>query len=194
MFSTKDINSAEGGSKYIRPGISEVTIVDEEGNSENPDKPYINMTFKLKGEDDEFKNSYRLYMNERAQKYSLEQIAHLATKCVTKEELDATTGKDVESYADALAKLLRNKSLRMKFSGQEYLKSDGTSIGVRTRIPLKYFAESISEGSEYPVVENTRLRYDKNNVYDFQPLPASETGEDLPTNPGNTEVSEDLPF
>jgi hypothetical protein len=173
MFGGKEVNS-ERVSKYITPGVHEVTIARIEGVKSQNGNPMLNISLHLKDGDSENANIFRVVMQKTDgtdNEMSLKKIQHLATKIVTKDQYLAATGDTIEEYGENLSNLLSGNSVRMKFVAEEYVKQDGNT-GVRANIGLPEFAEAIQEGSEYSVVEVTKLVYDPSNQYDYKKLPA----------------------
>ena len=167
-FGGKDVSS-EQVSKYIRPGIQNVTIKSVVGETNQNGNPVIKMSFTLVGGTDA--TDFRFFMSPNAEEVSLKKIRHIVTKVAKDQDYLDCKGDTVEEYGANLNELLAGKSLRMKFTGEEYLKQDG-NVGVRSNVGLPNFAEPIEDGAEYPVVaeENSKLVYDKSSKYDFKKL------------------------
>jgi hypothetical protein len=163
----------EKATKYITPGVHEVTILKIEGTTSQSGLPMINISLHLKDGDSENANTFRIVMqktNGEENEYSLKKLQHIATKVVTLESYLAVTGSNIEEYGQNLNDLLAGNSLRMKFTGEERLKTDGSGTTVISNIGLPDFAEAIQEGSEYPVVVETKLVYNPADQYDFKKL------------------------
>jgi hypothetical protein len=171
MFGGKEVNS-ERVSNYISFGVHEVTIKEVVGTTTPNGNPVINVSMYPLNGNPENANAFGFVLGGGAKEWSEKKLQHLATKVVTKDQYLATTGSNIEEYGQALDSLLAGKSLRIKFTGEERLKQDGSGITIRANIGLPNFAEAIEEGSEYPVVlaENTKLVFDKTNQYDFKKL------------------------
>ncbi len=64
-------------------------------------------------------------MSEKAMSKSNEKLVHLASKCITKETLDAIEAESLEDYGSKLNKTLKGKVLRLKFIGEEIEGKEG---------------------------------------------------------------------
>lgn len=173
MFGGKEVNS-ERVSKYITPGVHEVTIAKIEGTTASTGSPMLNISIHLKDGDSENANTFRIVMGKSTgeqNEYSLRKVQHIATKIVKLDQYLAVTGSTIEEYGEALNNILAGNSLRMKFTAEEYLNNEGKTK-VRANIGLPEFAEAIQEGAEHSVVETTKLTYDPTNQYDYKKLQA----------------------
>jgi hypothetical protein len=174
LFDFKEVETnVSGGSnqKFIYPGIkNHIIIGDVSQGASKSGTPFIEIEMYTKEGGKDSSKKFQFYTSEKAMKMSLEKIKHIATKVVTEEELNAAT--DIESLKD----LLRGKALRMKFSGQEYVNKNG-EVKENALIGLAPFAEAIEEGAEHPPVADgdTKLKYDKDNEYDFKKLEVEAT-------------------
>jgi hypothetical protein len=162
-------DNGNGGGKYLKPGINNTTIGTIEGTTPEQGSPYIEVKFYKEGETIENSTGVRFYMSEKGRARSLEKIKHIATKVVKEAEVDSIQAETLEDYASKLQNLLMGKSLRMKFVGEEYVNASN-QVKVKTTIGLPSFAEAIYEGGEYPIVEETKLKYNENNSYDMKKL------------------------
>jgi hypothetical protein len=171
MFGGKEVKS-ERLSNYITFGVHEVTIKEVIGTTTPNGNPVINVAMYLLNGNPDNANSFGFVLGGGAKEWSEKKLQHLATKIVTKDEYVAATGDTIEEYGEALNSLLSGKSVRIKFTGEERLKQDGSGITIRSNIGLPNFAEAIEEGGEYPVVlaKDTKLVFDKTNEYDYKKL------------------------
>jgi hypothetical protein len=178
MFNLKDV-SVGGGNKYIRPGVHEVQIISARG-VENEGNPYVEMVFRKVGIEDESANDtqriYNLISDNDQPATGLLQIKAIAS-CVLPENQTNFEAQTVVQLGSELDRLLKGKHLRIKFSGKEYVKQDGT-VGTGNRLPRKYFCESITDGTAFPKTskDESGLTFDKSNQYDIKRLPGAETG------------------
>jgi len=167
-------DKGQGKGKYIYPGIYHNVLIKNVKKGSSPNgTPFIEIEMYTKEGGPEAAKSFKFYTSEKAKPKSLEKIKHIATK-VAKED-DVNKAKDLEALRD----LLKGNALRMKFTGREYLNSSNERKEV-AEIGLPPFAEAIQEGAEYPVVEdeNTELKFDKNNEWDFKKLDEGEESPD----------------
>lgn len=173
-FNTKEI--VEGG-KYIRPGVNEVVLDSIEGCEPQGMGHYLSLKFRLPNSEDT--TEVRLYMGEKSQDMSMSKLTHIATKMVTRNELNNISADDLISYGAKLNKILSGKKVRMKFIAKEYRNAKG-DVKVKPDIPLKYFAEAIIDGAEYPAVatNQSQLSYDPTNQYDYIKLTDSPVTDD----------------
>lgn len=172
-FSTS--GTSEKGSVYLKPGISNATIGTIEGVTPEMGSPYIEIGFYKEGGEIENSTKVRFYMSDKGRSRSLEKIKHVATKVVKAAEVDSIEADTLEDYGSKLQSLLMGKSLRMKFVGEEYVNASG-AVKVKTTVGLPSFAEAITDGAEYPVVTETKLKYNENNSYDMKRLEKTPTG------------------
>ena len=164
MFNTSGIEEKVFESKYITPGISDVTISGIEGSNGDGKSPYVMFNFTKMNTTQTA--SIKFFLSEAASKRSLEKIKHIATKVVTEEAINAVSGNDAATYAQNLSKLLVGKSLRIKFSGEEVQGKDGKNNWYKATIGLPSFAEKLG-------TTPSKLKFDANNNYDMKKLPVA---------------------
>lgn len=183
QLTTKGVTEPSG-SKYIQAGINDVIDIVEirlpakdKNKAYDGDKPRMfEVVLKKGGEDVSTANAYPFWISsDAAVQYSLSKLKHLGSRVVTAAQIDAVVGTDTADYVKKMNALLAGKSLRMKFTGEEYLVSDTDENGnqikkirTRTEIPLTMFAEAINEGAEYSPVAETKLTYDESNDKDLK--------------------------
>lgn len=180
-FNTREIVEKVFESKYLTPGINEVTIANVEGNNGAEGKsPFITVNFTKMG-DVTKTASVRFFMSDAAKARSLEKVKHIATKVTTADKFDAVgdTATDVVSYASGINNLLAGKSLRIKFSGEEVIGGEGKKNWFKAVIGLPAFAEALT-------VNPSKLKFDPNNQYDMKRTTA------VPATSGTSVY--DLPF
>lgn len=168
MFDTSNFKEIKG-KNYIRPGVSEVTIV-EVTHDDKEDK-FLNFKLKNKGEEDDLSTDFRLYFNsDKAKHFSGSKLSAILNATLSAEQASfpADTLKELASKCNPL---MKGKSFRCKFTAQEYVKADGVTIGLRPQLPVSDFAESITDGTSSPKVEKTNMTYSESNPYDVTRLP-----------------------
>lgn len=155
MFSSKGVS--ESGSRYIGYGITDVKVtgidVKESDGSSTP-MMYINFQ-EVTGEKTV---SIRLAFSEKAQPYSMRKIKHLTTKVATEAELDAIEESTLTNYGAALLKLIGNKPVRVKFSGEEVIGTNGKKNFIKTVVNFPPFAEAIG-GTTLTFDSKTDIKY-----------------------------------
>jgi len=176
-FTTKGIEEKVFESKYITPGINEVTIAGITSNESGT--PYVEFNF-VSMKNNNQTASIKFYLSDAASKRSLEKIKHIATKVVSESDIDNVQATSITDYSTKLSNLLVGKSLRIKFSGETVAGKEGKGNWIKATIGLPTFAESLT-------VNPTKLKFDPNNQYDMKPLPAV-------TNVSSSTVTSDLPF
>jgi hypothetical protein len=173
MFNTKNVTE---GSDYLQTGINhDVTIVSVVASEQEGKTPCIELGLAPSSNTSSV-NTFRLYFSEKAAKYSLSRIKHLATKVVPESVIDNIQGANLADYSAKLNALLAGRRLRILLNGSEYVRQDGT-VGVRTELPMMNFAEAIVDGAEYPSVskENTALPDAKIQKLASTPSPTAKT-------------------
>jgi hypothetical protein len=170
--------------KYIRPGIHEVTIKSVKGETNQNGNPLIVMSLYLVDGEEDATTDFRFYLSEKAQTVTYKKIRHIFTKVVKDVDYLEAKASNVEELGEVYNNKLAGNSLRIKFTGEEYLKQDGT-VGIRANIGYPEFAEAIQENAEYPVVTVTKMIF--NPDYDIKKLVK------LPDNDLST-GSDGLPF
>lgn len=159
--------------KYIYPGIRHKVVVKNLKEDKTPNgTPFIELELYTKEGGPENSTKFPLYTSEKALKYTMERLKHIAT-AIVKEE-DVNKAKNVEDLRD----LIKGGVLRMKFHGEEYINKNG-EVKEKATIPVTYpFAEAIEDGAEKPAIadEDTKLTdIDKNNQYEFKKVEVNPT-------------------
>jgi hypothetical protein len=174
MFDLSDVKENAGGGKrlYIYPGVLNVTINGWSATTNANGKELLQLevtTVDAMSEGTQnASKKFDFYFTENAQEKSLQKVKHIVTK-VTK-EANIKPANDLAGFAGMLNSISKGKSLRMKFTGEQYLYNG--EVKVSARIGLPAFAEATNPGAEYePVADaDTKLVYDENNKYDFKKL------------------------
>lgn len=156
----------------LQPGIHEVEITGVTDGTSKNGQPTIEIGFVTTN--GQYEHLEKMSANpvpsagkeKSALDVALSKITHIATKVVTREELEAANS------TDKLNTLLTGKTLRMKFIGEESEYNNSTYVN--TKIGFPTFAETIVEG------EPTKLVFSKDNAWDYKPLAKMPT----PTIPG----------
>ena len=191
MFNTADTTVSTGNAgKYFNDGINEnVTVVSfTAGASSQKSTPYLEVTLSKNGEADATTKD-KFYMSEKAEPKSLEKIVHILQDgagidraAINKAGTDAS---DLADYAAKLTALLpKQKPMRFKLTGEEYLK-DGVDLKVGKRIGFPPFCEPMTVDAA-----KSGLTYDKTNKYDYVALPEDAK----PKAPAAAAGDADLPF
>lgn len=182
-FSTRGVK--EGGDKlFITPGINEnITVVSvttptvQDGKS-----PYIQIDFV---DSNDAKAEGKFYYSDKAADISKKKMKHLMTKFITEDEVDNIDEPTIDKYAAKVAKVLVGKTYtHFKFAGKEIagkMKDDGTYTN-------NWFKAEVGFVPFCDVDVDTKLKFDKNNAYDMQRLPVSDS------NPISNSGSDGLPF
>jgi hypothetical protein len=160
------VSTGEGSQKYIYPGIRHQVVIKNVSEGKTPSgTPFIEVEMYSKEGGPETAKKFPFYTSPAAIAKSMEKIKHIATKIVKEEALNKATS--VEELRD----LLKGGVLRMKFTGEEY-KNANNEIKEKALIGLAPFAEAIEDGAEHaPIADaDTKLKFDKNNTYDFKKL------------------------
>lgn len=192
MFNLKEVSEVSKGGgvneTYIYPGIRNNVIIKKWHSGTTPSgTPYIAVdlvTAEGKAANPPVEpKTFSFYTSEKALKQSLVKIKHIITKVNTEAAWESKSPANMEEMVEHLNDLSQGKSLRMKFTGEEYLNNAG-EVKSRASIGLPEFAEAIEEGAEYPVVSNedTKLKFDPDNQYDLKKLEkdASNVAEEKP--------------
>lgn len=190
-FGTKEITEKIVKSKYTTFGINEdITIGTIKGVKPENGSEFIDINLFPSWSAEEFSTSVRLYMSDKAKDKSMEKLVHLGTKITTRKEIDSIESTNIEDYGTKLNKMLNGGRIRLKLKGREYIKLNGNK-GVRLEFPFPSFAEPITDGAEYPAITlaNSKLRFDQENVYDYERLKPQTTLEETVK-----ETTNDLPM
>lgn len=189
MYNTSGVNETVDF-KRLRPGIENKVVIEnimgfEPGAGRSP---YLEFNLRKPEATAEDGTRLRFYMSEKSTPMSMKKIIHIATKCIKRSSLDAIKADSLEEYGAMLNKLLRNRSLRIMFSPEEYKNAKGV-IGIKPGIGLPDFAEAINEGAEYPAVADnaTKLVYDQDKLRIKLREGSAPTTEEVV-------VKDDLPF
>lgn len=178
MFNLNEVkeNSGNGGA-YIYPGVRNVTINGWSAGTSAQGKPFVEVELTtveaMKEGKENTSKKFQFYMSDSAQERSMQKIKHIVTKVTTADRI--TNQPDLNSFVSMLNNISKGKSLRIKFTGEEY--EYNGEIKEAARIGLPNFAEAINPGAEYaPVADaDTKLVFDKNNQYDFKKLAVDNT-------------------
>ena len=172
MFGAKDVKETQGGG-YIKPGIHEVTIDSVTGGYSTTGTPKLTFKLYLKDGDSSKAQDFNIFISEKSEEMAYRKIKHIFTKVSTEENYNTVTGSTIEELAEQYDKILAGNSLRIKFTGEEYINSEN-KIKVRPGLGLPTFAEAIQPGSSFPVVASneSKLVYDSNNQYDYKKVAA----------------------
>jgi len=181
QFSTKghEVTEKEYISEYIKPGIhvakvKSVEYVESAGGTKgirfiHEGKPMSELDGK--GQIAET----TLWMSEKAWPYTKDRLVVMADKLGVREKLDAISSDNESEYAIALNSVFGGKAARWKFSGVEIEgkmdeeKGEKKPNWVKAELASFGFCESLN------IPENeSKLKYDPANKYDFKRLPVAD--------------------
>lgn len=159
MFGTRGHSEAPSG---LREGIQTVTIHSFTAETNRNGKQFLGFKVYPKNGDPEYARTFEFYVTtDKAKEYMTKKVIHIATKVVTRAQIDAVGGSTLEEYAANLTNLLGGKDIRLVFDGEEYYK--GTDLRIAPKLNrVSDFAEAVAEGAEYPAVDlsRTALKFD----------------------------------
>lgn len=177
MFTFNDVPEVTSNFKpTIEPGISEVIILGYDSKTEE-NYPHVQLKFSnLEGTREVFiKLGTNAEINPgksvSSLTVSLKNLRHIASACLNDAEKEAITASSQELFLYKVLDAIKGKKLRMKFTGRQYYDKAG-AIKVATEIGYPNFAENISIPRE-----QTILRFDPNNSYDFKKVIEPATGD-----------------
>lgn len=129
MFGEKHAELPQGAN-YIKPGISEVEIV----NITKPaEESYFVVTLKNKGENNDTAKDFRFYTTEKAINLNMNKFYEIV-RAVVGDKANDIVAQSLEEYLAAVTPMLVGRSYFQKFSGREYVSDNGVKIA--TDIPL----------------------------------------------------------
>ncbi len=161
-FGFDNVESADSAFKgRIEPGVHEVIITGITSETSKNDKSYVSIKCENVAKTREHEE--RMFTSTpKGTEFTKSRIKHLVQK---------VTGKSLkgEVSIEQLEKVLKGKSIRIKFIGEQY--EYNNDIRTRTNFAFMGFAESLSVTEE-----DSALSYDSSNPYDFKPLEGVESG------------------
>ena len=176
-FNFAEVQSSKEVKPVIRPGVNENITVGLLTEDLTPNgKKVIRVPFTSA---DGAELVIDMSMEGGAPQYTMRKIKHLMTKVADEDTVNAA------SNLDAVNKILRGKTLRMKFTGEEYVSQKDGRVYVKTVLGLPNFAEPMTTSKEM-----SALVYDTNNQYDLKRVNQATVEGNAPSNA----VSDDLPF
>jgi len=189
MFNLNEVQENVGGGNglYIYPGVKNVTINGWSHDVNANGKPFVEVELTtveaMKEGKENASKKFQFYMSDAASVRSMEKIKHIVTKVTTADKI--TSQPDIAAFTQMLNNITKGKSLRVKFSGEEY--EYNGEVKEAARINLPPFAEAINQGAEYPPVADadTKLTFDKTNQYDFKKLAVNGTDVTTTAAPAN---------
>lgn len=154
-FNFAEVQSSKEVKPVIRPGVNENITVGLLTEDLTPNgKKVIRVPFTSA---DGAELVIDMSMEGGAPQYTMRKIKHLMTKVADEDTVNAA------SNLDAVNKILRGKTLRMKFTGEEYVSQKDGKVYVKTVLGLPNFAEPMTTSKEM-----SALVYDTNNQYDLK--------------------------
>ena len=176
-FNFAEVQSSKEVKPVIRPGVNENITIGLLTEDLTPNgKKVIRVPFTSA---DGAELVIDMSMEGGAPQYTMRKIKHLMTKVADEDTVNAA------SNLDAVNKILRGKTLRMKFTGEEYVSQKDGKVYVKTVLGLPNFAEPMTTSKEM-----SALVYDTNNQYDLKRVNQATVEGNAPLKP----VSDDLPF
>jgi len=176
-FNFSEVQGSKEVKPVIRPGVSEnITITSVTEELTQNQKRVIRVVF-VNPEGAEL--TIDMSMEGGAPTYTMRKLKHLMTKVATEDVVNAaTTVEDVN-------KILKGATLRMKFTGEEFVSNKDGKVYVKTVLGLPNFAEAMATSKEM-----SALSYNPASEYDLKKVNQA-------TIEGNTPQlakTDDLPF
>lgn len=206
MFTSQGVDTAEksfGPSKYISFGIQELKINKLEIKIASTGSKQI--VFHVEGspvKEDNFEGVEgargpvgrisTMYMKPEQEKDLVMTFGKIADAMGVREKLDAVKAETLESYVDAVSKVITGKFANFVVSTEQYWNVNGGkdktgAVANSLRFPKFDFVEKIG-------ATPSRLKFDKNNTYHFK---AAVLPSNIGTATSATAVKaeeDDLPF
>jgi hypothetical protein len=176
-FNFAEVQSSKEVKPVIRPGVNEnitVGLLTEELTEKG--KKVIRVPFTSA---DGAELVIDMSMEGGAPPYTMRKIKHLMTKVADEDTVNAAAN------LDAVNAILKGQTLRIKFTGEEYVSTRDGKVYVKTVLGLPNFAEAMTTSKEM-----SALVYDTNNQYDLKKVNQATIEGNAPLKP----VSDDLPF
>ena len=191
-FNFSEVKDSGNAKKFVGYGINDdVTIVSVESGVTDKSVDYLDIKFKITGDEDENATRIREFLSEKGTEYVMRKLLQVNNAVAKKEALTGQNFSSTDEMASKLNALWSGRRLRLKLSGEEYEGVDAAGepkIKTRVKMPLFSFTEAIMEGAEYPVVTETKLEFNKNSEYDFKKMVQETNLDAAPTDGGG------LPF
>lgn len=174
MYNFDNVVAAEEFiSKYILPGITEVTITGIGcGKSSSKGTEFIKVEVKERVGEKTCENSYYFKGDsDKVTEISKGALLSIGSAAIGEENCKnaARTATSLEDLANKLNMALVGKSLRMRFGGEEVLPQDtNKKIWVKTVFSTGLFCESISVSKEA-----SKLKYDESKAIKRLPVTAT---------------------
>jgi hypothetical protein len=145
----------------IEPGVHEVKILGVTIEENKNGKKYI--AIKCESLDGSAEHEEKMYIStDKGMEATTSRIKHL---------LEVVVQKPIETEVtvESISKSLKNKEVRIKFTGEEFLNSKG-DVAVAASFAFKSFAEHMS-------VNPSKLKYNPSNSYDYKKLEVPDTSK-----------------
>lgn len=176
-FNFAEVQSSKEVKPVIRPGVNEnITIGSVTETTTDKGKKVIRVPFTSA---DGAELTIDMSMEGGAPQYTMRKLKHLMTKSASEDVVNAATS------IDDVNKILKGQTLRIKFTGEEFVSSRDGKVYVKTVLGLPNFAEAMTTSKEM-----SALVYDTNNQYDLKKVNQATIDGNAPVSP----VSQDLPF
>jgi hypothetical protein len=176
-FNFAEVQSSKEVKAVIRPGVSEnITIAGvSEGQTPNG-KKIISVVFN---NPEGAELTIDMSMEGGAPQYTMRKLKHLMTKVASEDIVNSATN------VDAVNKILAGATLRMKFTGEEYVSQRDGKVYVKTVLGLPNFAEAMTTSKEM-----SALSYDPKSDYDLKKVNQATVEGNAP----QLAKTDDLPF
>jgi len=201
MFDFKNISVDRPS--FIGYGVhNDVTIVGVESGNSQAGTAFVQLTVKKTGDDDKNATILKMYFTAKSQLISMRKVVNIHSAVAKLDILQNKSFASSVELATALDAMWKNKRLRLKLQGSEYITQNEQGediVKTRTEIPLNNFVEAIMEGAEKPVVSNddTKLTFNDKDKWDFRRLSEEDkAGVETTTDSTKEETTGDdgLPF
>lgn len=174
-FNFAEVQASKEVKPVIRPGVNENITIGSITEDLTPNgKKVIKVPFMST---DGAELVIDMSMEGGAPQYTMRKLKHLMTKVASEDVVNAATS------IDDVNKILKGQTLRIKFTGEEYVSQRDGKVYVKTVLGLPNFAEPMTTSKEM-----SALSYNPTSEYDLKKVNQA-------TVEGNTpKVESDLPF
>lgn len=176
-FNFAEVQGSKEVKPVIRPGVSEnITILGvSEGETPNG-KKIISVVFQNQ---EGAELTIDMSMEGGAPQYTLRKLKHLMTKVVPENEVNG------ELSMEKVSSILKGSTLRIKFTGEEFVSNKDGKVYVKTVLGLPNFAEAMTTTKEM-----SALSYNPASDYDLKKVNQATIEGNAPA----LAKTDDLPF